>query len=96
MSDSAGGGPANGRQVTGPAWCAPKRWIYRSGRPGRAAKAMNAFTAALYPNGVLSPSRGISLQVRGRQSGKPVSLPVVVADRKGSRYLVSMLGSGAN
>ena len=49
MSDSAGGGPANGRQVTGPAWYAPKRWIYRSGRPGRAAKAMNAFTAALYP-----------------------------------------------
>lgn len=83
MSNSAGEGPANGRQVTGPAWYAPKRWIYRSGRPSRAAKAMNALTAALYANGVLSSRRGISLEVRGRQSGKPVSLPVVMADYQG-------------
>jgi hypothetical protein len=45
---------------------------------------------------VLSSSRGIRLEVRGRRSGKPVSLPVVVADYEGSRYLVSMLGSEAN
>ena len=57
---------------------------------------MNAFTAALYANGILSSSRGIRLEVRGRQSGRPVSLPVVVADYQGSRYLVSMLGSQAN
>jgi deazaflavin-dependent oxidoreductase (nitroreductase family) len=33
--------------------------------------------------------------VRGRRSGKPVSLPVVVANYEGERYLVSMLGEEA-
>ncbi len=32
----------------------------------------------------------------GRRSGRIVSLPLVVADVDGERYLVSMLGEGAN
>jgi deazaflavin-dependent oxidoreductase (nitroreductase family) len=78
----------------GPAWYAPKRWIYRGGRPGLLAKAMNRLTARLYATG--SSRRGTTLEVRGRRTGNPVSLPVVVADYEGSRYLVSMLGTEAN
>lgn len=87
---------ANGASSSGPAWYAPKRWIYRGGRPGPVARAMNMLTARLYASGALSSSRGVTLEVRGRRSGKPVSLPVVIADYAGSRYLVSMLGREAN
>jgi deazaflavin-dependent oxidoreductase (nitroreductase family) len=37
-----------------------------------------------------------TLEVVGRRSGRPVRLPVVVADVAGDRYLVSMLGEGTN
>lgn len=86
------GGAAGGK--AGPAWYALKRWIYRGGRPGVAARVMNRLTARFYAAG--SSSHGITLEVRGRRSGQPVSLPVVVADFEGSRYLVSMLGAETN
>ena len=95
MSDSAGGGPANRRQVTGPAG-ARRNGGYTTAAPPGGQGDERLHGRAVPERGGLSPSRGISLQVRGRQSGKPASLPVVVADREGSRYLVSMLGSGAN
>jgi deazaflavin-dependent oxidoreductase (nitroreductase family) len=38
----------------------------------------------------------MTLEVRGRRTGEVVSLPVVVADYGGARYLVSMLGENAN
>jgi hypothetical protein len=44
----------------------------------------------------LAPGRLHALEVRGRRSGRPVSFPVVVADYEGERYLVAMLGDGAN
>jgi hypothetical protein len=34
--------------------------------------------------------------VRGRDTGRVLSLPVVVADYQGDRYLVAMLGRDAN
>ena len=37
-----------------------------------------------------------ALEVRGRRSGRLRSFPVVVADCGGERYLVAMLGEGAN
>lgn len=37
-----------------------------------------------------------TLEVRGRRSGRLRSFPVVVADHDGERYLVAMLGEGAN
>jgi deazaflavin-dependent oxidoreductase (nitroreductase family) len=82
--------------ASGPAWYALKRRIYRGGRPGAVAKAMNVLTARLYATGALSSGRGVTLETRGRRSGKPVSLPVVVADYAGSHHLVSMLGGEAN
>ncbi len=38
----------------------------------------------------------MTLEVRGRRSGQVVSLPVVVVDYDGERYVVSMLGNDAN
>jgi deazaflavin-dependent oxidoreductase (nitroreductase family) len=35
------------------------------------------------------------LEVTGRRSGRPVPVPVVVAEYEGRRYLVSMLGEHA-
>ena len=44
----------------------------------------------------LPPHRMKELQVRGRRTGQLRSFPVVVADYEGGRYLVAMLGRGAN
>lgn len=40
----------------------------------------------------IGPSQAATLEVRGHKTGKTISLPVVVADYQGSRYLVAMLG----
>ena len=34
--------------------------------------------------------------MRGRITGRPLSFPVMVADYQGERYVVAMLGEGAN
>ena len=68
------------------------RRMYRGGRPGPVARAMNGFASRQYTAGLLSPSYAMTLEVTGRRSGRPVTLPVVVADFHGHRYLVSMLG----
>lgn len=72
------------------------RWLYRGGRPNRLARAMNRFSAILHATGVLMPARLVTLEVRGRRSGRMISFPLVVADYQGERYLVSMLGDNAN
>jgi deazaflavin-dependent oxidoreductase (nitroreductase family) len=38
----------------------------------------------------------VTLEVPGRRTGRVVSLPLVVADHEGQRYLVAMLGENAN
>ncbi|MGE5292718.1 MAG: nitroreductase/quinone reductase family protein [Micromonosporaceae bacterium] len=73
-----------------------KRWMYRKGRPGALARAMNRISALQFSAGVLSPARAVTLEVRGRRTGRLVSFPVVVAEYEGGRYLVSMLGKDAN
>jgi deazaflavin-dependent oxidoreductase (nitroreductase family) len=57
---------------------------------------MNRASTALSSTGLVMPSRLMTLEVRGRRTGRTVTLPVVVADHDGSRYLVSMLGEDAN
>ncbi len=71
------------------------RWMYKGGRPNRWARLQNRLSALAFSAGLL-PARAGTLEVRGRRSGNPVSLPVVIADYDGERYLVSMLGPGAN
>ena len=73
-----------------------KRWMYRAGRPGGLARALNRISAVQFSAGVLSPARAVTLEVPGRRTGRLVSLPVAVADYEGGRYLVSMLGNDAN
>ena len=69
--------------------------MYRGGRPNPLAGILGRATATLASAG-LSPRRLVTLEVRGRHSGRRISLPVVVADYEGERYLVAMLGRDAN
>ncbi|MER5447576.1 nitroreductase/quinone reductase family protein [Streptomyces sp. NPDC002764] len=71
------------------------RWLYRGGRPNRAARVLNHLGAAQYAAG-LGPRNWVALEVRGRRTGRLIRFPVVVAEHEGERYLVSMLGERAN
>lgn len=75
---------------------AVKQRMYRGGRPGRLARAMNRMSAIQFSAALLSPKRAVTLEVPGRISGRTIALPLVVTDHGGERYLVSMLGSDAN
>ncbi len=59
-------------------------------------RSLNRCWARLWAAGLLSRPCDMTLEVRGRRTGRVVSLPVVVADYGGARYLVSMLGENAN
>jgi len=72
------------------------RRLYRGGRPGRLARTMNRMAAAQYAAGFLAPRRAVTLEVRGRQTGRTVSFPLVLVEAEGDRYLVSMLGREVN
>ena len=69
-----------------------RRRLYRGKQPGSAARRLNTVQAQLAAHGI-GPSRVVALDVRGRKTGRIISIPVVVADYNGERYLVSMLGA---
>ncbi|MFF1296305.1 MULTISPECIES: nitroreductase/quinone reductase family protein [unclassified Streptomyces] len=71
------------------------RWTYEGGRPNRVARLLNRIAAIQYAAG-LAPGYCMTLDVRGRRTGRRVSFPVVVAEHGGERYLVAMLGERAN
>ncbi|MGN9806017.1 nitroreductase/quinone reductase family protein [Micromonospora sp. L32] len=73
-----------------------QRRLYPGGRSSRLARVMNRVDAAQFATGVLAPRRAVTLEVRGRKTGRRIAVPVVVADLDGDRYLVSMLGENAN
>ncbi|MFI7608154.1 nitroreductase/quinone reductase family protein [Micromonospora sp. NPDC049366] len=72
------------------------RWLYRGGRPNRLARLMNRISAAHFASGVFVPRNWVTLEVTGRRSGRVVSLPLVLAQHQGARYLVAMLGRDTN
>ncbi len=72
-----------------------RRWMFQRARPNRVAALLNHGTAAAASAG-LAPKRLVTLEVRGRHTGRVLSLPVVVTDHHGERYLVAMLGEDAN
>ena len=72
-----------------------KRWLYEGGHPNTLAKVLNKGWAILHSLGI-SPNYLVTLEVVGRQSGKLISFPLVMAVLNGERYLVSMLGEEAN
>jgi deazaflavin-dependent oxidoreductase (nitroreductase family) len=71
------------------------RWLYRGKRPNRLARLLNGAWARLSAAGI-GPAQQVMLEVAGRRTGKTISFPLVVADYRGERYLVSMLGEGTN
>lgn len=71
------------------------RWLYRGNRPNALARILNRASAALAAAGLVH--HGLArLETTGRKTGKITSLPVVVAEVDGERYLVSMLGEDVN
>lgn len=72
-----------------------KRWFYRDGHPNRLARVLDRCTAAVYALGV-APNYLVTLEVRGRRTGRVVTLPLVMVVFGQERYLVSMLGEDVN
>jgi hypothetical protein len=71
-----------------------ERRMYGRGRPNRLAAFLNRAWAWVGRVGLWR--RLVTLQVRGRTSGRLISFPLIVADYQGERYLVAMLGQNAN
>ena len=61
----------------------------------RFAKFLNGLWSRMAASG-RAPTQMHTLELRGRRTGRAISLPVVVADYEGERYLVAMLGQGVN
>ncbi len=66
--------------------------MYRGQRPNMLARLLNRVDAAMGSLGIGASYGLATLEVIGRTSGRPVSLPVAIAVVDGERYLVSMLG----
>jgi F420H(2)-dependent quinone reductase len=71
------------------------RWLYAGGRPNWFARLQNRASARVFAAGIM-PGRCAELRIRGRRTGRVISLPVVVARYEDGRYLVSMLGDDVN
>lgn len=71
------------------------RLLYRDWRPTRLGRWVNRLAARLTPLGLATKEQAV-LEVRGRTSGQPRTLPVVIASVDGKEYLVSMLGPGSD
>ena len=80
-------------------WWMPRRWyralLYTGGRPNALSRRLNAAQAWVTARG-MTPALMVTLETRGRRSGKTMSVPLVVAELGGERYLVSMLGENAD
>jgi deazaflavin-dependent oxidoreductase (nitroreductase family) len=83
------------RRLDGMSLAGLKRWLYRGDRPHRLAAITNRAQATLASMG-MPPKRLVTLEVRGRRTGRLRSFPVVIAEYEGERYLVAMLGREAN
>jgi deazaflavin-dependent oxidoreductase (nitroreductase family) len=89
MSDTSHAGPAD------PAERGSLRFFYRDWRPTRLGRWVNRLWGQVAGLG-LTPWIMGTLEVRGRVSGRRRSVPVVIAEVDGQRYLVSMLGPGSD
>src|SRR5215470_14264885 len=73
----------------------PRTWyralLYPGGRPNAIARRMNSLSAWAGARGV-APTLMVTLETKGRRTGKILRVPMVVAELDGNRYLVSMLG----
>jgi hypothetical protein len=72
-----------------------RRLLYTGGRPNALSRRLNAAQAWISSLGV-APTLMVSLETKGRRSGRTSRVPLVVAELGGDRYLVSMLGENAD
>lgn len=73
-----------------------RRWMYHGGHPNLLARLLNRIAAVQHRTGLLARPEWVTLEVAGRVSGRPIEVPLVVADYRDERYLVSMLGENGN
>ena len=77
----------------------PRAWyralLYPGYRPNAFTSRINSATAWLSQFG-LGPSSMVSLETKGRRTGRILRVPVVIAQLGPERYLVSMLGENAD
>ncbi len=66
------------------------RWLYHGQHPNLLARILNRAWALVHATGAVS--NFVTLEVRGRKTGRVSSFPLVMAVVDGQRYLVSMLG----
>lgn len=71
------------------------RAMYPAGRADATARRLARFWAGVFSLG-LAPRRWVTLEVRGRGSGRPARFPLGMADWNGQWFLVSMLGEHCN
>ena len=71
------------------------RWLYRGQRPSRLAKILNRASATVASSGIAA-NYLVTLEVKGRKSGRVISLPLVLAAVNEQRYAVSMLGENVD
>ena len=80
-------------------WWMPREWyrrlLYTGGRPNALSRRLNAAQAWITSRG-MTPALMVTLETRGRRTGKTSSVPLVVAELGGERFLVSMLGESAD
>ena len=67
------------------------RLFYRDGRPNVAGRAIGRLYAAGCGLG-LGPAWAVALETTGHRTGRVSSIPIVIGEHEGERYLVSMLG----
>lgn len=81
------------------AWWLPRSWyralLYTGGRPNAFTRRHNAAWAWVSSLGI-APSWMVSLETKGRRTGRTLRIPMVVAELGQERYLVSMLGESAD
>lgn len=69
--------------------------FYPGGRPNALARRLNSAQAKLTALGIF-PALLVALETKGRRSGRPLLVQLVVAHVGTERYLVSMLGENAD
>jgi len=73
-----------------------KRWMYPGNRPNAVARLLNGLSVVQFSSGLLAPRSWVTLEVRGRRTGRLIRCPVVAVNVEGERFLVAMLGQDAN
>ncbi len=80
-------------------WWLPKSWyrtlMYPGARPNWLSRRLNSRSEWLFSLGILPPFL-LSLETKGRVTGRTYRIPLVAAEVEGDWYLVSMLGETAD